>query len=426
MPLPERPPVASRQGNGQARERVRYGLVTWFRTPPRRHGEVAYRREVSFLELFYDLVYVVLIGRATHHLAAHIDWGNVANFAVVFGLIWLAWFNGTFWHEQHGREDGRSRNYIFLQMGLLALLAVFADEATGSDGREFALTYTILFALFTWQWYQVQRIDDRRYRPTTTRYLTGMVASDVVMLTSAFASGSVRTSMWAVIVIGWLLGGTVLMAIDHTEGFGEGVTASLVERVGLFTIIVLGEVVVGVVGGISDADERSARTILTGMLGLTIGMGMWWNYFDLLGRRVPKRRGLRLAGWLYAHLPMTMAIAASGAAMVGLLEHVGDSRTPTATAWLLTGSVAVVLGGVTLAAHALPTDEFPPGMVRYIAPAYGLAAVVCLALGGARPSPVVLVTSVSAVLLLLWLGVFVVFLALGGDPEVTELEPTTG
>ena len=73
----------------------------------------------------------MLIGRATHHLAVHVDGAGVAEFAVVFGLIWLAWFNGTFWHELHGREDGRSRNYIFLQMGLLALLAVFAGEATG-------------------------------------------------------------------------------------------------------------------------------------------------------------------------------------------------------------------------------------------------------------------------------------------------------
>ena len=107
-----------------------------------------YTREVSFLELFYDLVYVVLIGATTHHLAAHVDGRAVAEFAVVFGLIWLAWFNGTLWHELHGREDGRSRNYIFLQMGLLALLAVFAGEATSGDGRPFAITYTLLFAVF--------------------------------------------------------------------------------------------------------------------------------------------------------------------------------------------------------------------------------------------------------------------------------------
>jgi low temperature requirement protein LtrA len=39
----------------------------------------------------------------------------------VFGLIWVAWMNGTLYHELHGREDGRSRLYVFLQMLLLAV-----------------------------------------------------------------------------------------------------------------------------------------------------------------------------------------------------------------------------------------------------------------------------------------------------------------
>src|SRR6476469_2600046 len=141
------------------RQRIRYGMRTWFRTPPRRHGEIVAEREVSFLELFYDLVYVVLIGRATHHLAEHVSGRGIVGCAVVVGMIWLAWFNGTFWHELHGREDGRSRNYICLQMGLLALLAVFAGEATAGDGRPFAITYAVLFALLTWQWWFVRRID---------------------------------------------------------------------------------------------------------------------------------------------------------------------------------------------------------------------------------------------------------------------------
>ena len=36
---------------------------------PRLHGETIASREVSFLELFYDLVFVVVIARAAHHLA---------------------------------------------------------------------------------------------------------------------------------------------------------------------------------------------------------------------------------------------------------------------------------------------------------------------------------------------------------------------
>ncbi len=431
VPVPEIRRSSSEASNGEApvgrravaRQRVRAGLSAWFRTPPRRHGEVWYGREVSFLELFYDLVYVVLIGRTTHHLAVHVDGRSVAEFAVVFGLIWLAWLNGTLWHELHGREDGRSRNYIFLQMGLLALLAVFAGEATGGDGQEFAITYTALFALLTWQWYRVRRVDvDARYRPTSTRWILGMIASMVVMVVSTVAGDDLRVWLWAVVVAGWVIGGLALVVSDHTEGFGEGVTQSLVERMGLFTIIVLGEVVVGVVGGISDAEHRDLLTITIGMIGLTIGMGMWWNYFDMLGRRVPGRRGRRLAGWLYAHLPLTMGIAASGAAMVSLLEHAGESRTPGATGWLLVGSVVIVLGSVTLACTALPSDEFPDGMARHIAPSFAAAAAVIVVIGLVRPAPLVMVSAISAVLLLVWLELFAVYLALGGDPDVTNFE----
>jgi low temperature requirement protein LtrA len=405
-------------GGDEGRERVRRGLKVWFRTPPRRHGEVVYTREVSFLELFYDLVYVVLIGRAAHHLAEHVDWRGVRDFAVVFGLIWLAWFNGTFWHELHAREDGRSRLSIFLQMGLLALLAVFAEDATGDDGAAFAITYAILFALFTWQWYVIQRLDDPRYRSTTVPYLAGMVTSFFAVAISAGLGDAARVAVWAAIGVGWVVGGVLLVARSRTEGFGEGVTASLVERIGLFTIIVLGEVVVGVVGGISDVEDRTARTIATGIIGLTIGMGMWWTYFDVLGRRVPGHRGGPLAGWLYAHLPMTMAIAASGAAMVSLVGHAGDGRTPAATAWLLAGSVAVMLAGVTLAAKALPDDAFPPGMTSHLAPTFALGAVATILIGAVRPGPIVLVTGIAAVQFLTWLWLFVVFLALGGVQTV--------
>ena len=418
----QRPALNSLIGQ-DSRRRIRSGMRTWFRTPPRRHGEVFDTREVSFLELFYDLVFVVLIGRTTHHLSTQITGRTIVEFAVVFGLIWLAWFNGTLWHELHGREDGRSRNYIFVQMGLLAMLAAFAGGAAGDDGQGFALVYTVLFTLLTWQWWQVHRVDtDPRYRPTTIRYLVGMVTTTAVMFASAFVDNTWRVVVWAVVVVCWVVGSYLLVSTDHTEGFGEGVTASLVERMGLFTIIVLGELVVGVVGGISDAEHRDATTIATGILGLTIAMGIWWNYFDMLGRRVPGQRGHRLASWLCAHLPLAMAIAASGAAIVSIIEHAHDSRTPAPTAWLLTGSVAITLGAVSLACTALPIDEFPPGMQRLVGPTSAIGAAVAITIGAFRPAPIVLVASISALLLLVWLAMFAVYLALGGNPDVENFQ----
>jgi hypothetical protein len=90
----------------------------------RPHGEVIEDRTVSFLELFYDLVYVVLVGQLAHTLAEDVSWSGVLDFVVVFGLIWIGWFNGAQFHELHGREDGRNRSFIFLQMGSARLAVV--------------------------------------------------------------------------------------------------------------------------------------------------------------------------------------------------------------------------------------------------------------------------------------------------------------
>jgi low temperature requirement protein LtrA len=243
-----------------------------------------------------------------------------------------------------------------------------------------------------------------------------------VIFASAFAPDSLRVALWALVVVCWVGGGHVLLSRDHTEGFGEGVTESLVERMGLFTIIVLGEMVVGVVLGMSDAEHRDATTIATGMIGLTVCMGIWWNYFDMLGRRVPGRRGPRLANWLYAHLPLTMSVAAAGAALVSIVGHASESSVPAPTAWLFTCAVAVTFAAVGVACTALPADEFPPGMRRWIAPTFAVAAVIPIVIGAIESAPVVLVSCTAAVLFLAWLVLFAVFLACGGDPEVIDFQ----
>src|SRR5262245_64343917 len=113
-----------------------------FWQPPRPHGDVIVDRTVTFLELLYDLVYVVVIGRASFALARHVTWRGVGEFVVVFTMIWIAWFNGTVYKGLQDRDDGRSRSFVFVQMLILALLAVFTADAAGASGRGFAVVYT--------------------------------------------------------------------------------------------------------------------------------------------------------------------------------------------------------------------------------------------------------------------------------------------
>ena len=371
-----------------------------FWQPPRAHGEVIEDRTVSFLELFYDLVYVVVVARAAHTLAEHIAWREVGEFAAIFGLIWLAWLNGTTYYDLHGREDGRTRTFVFIQMMLLALLAVFTGDAAGEGGTGFAIVFTLFLLVLSWMWFSVRQQDSEEYAALTARYLSGMAVSVIVMAVSVFLPDGPRMIVWGAFVASWIV---LWVMIERWARAGEDIgftpTDSLIERFGLFTIIVLGEVVVGVVTGLSEV-ERTLESVATGVIGLMIGFGIWWTYFDFVGRRFP-RQGFQSL-WMAAHLPVVMAIAASGAAMVGVIEHAGDDRAPAAAAWLLSGSVAVALLGLVAIMTTLGDFERLASIYRPLTQGMVVAAVAALAVAWWGPAPWLLALLMVMILSVVW------------------------
>ncbi len=376
----------------------------WLWSPPRAHGEAIAGRRVSFLELFYDLVYVAVISQAAHHLAEHVTVRGSAEFAVIFALIWIAWVGGSLYLDLHGREDGRTRNAVFVQMAILVLLAVFTADAAGDSGAAFAVVYAIFLAVEMLLYYTVRRQDrwdPGGYQAATGRWVTGLGLGAVVMLASALLPDEPRLSVWAGVAVAFVVGMLLLgrSGLDITQGLPP--TESLVERFGLFTIIVLGEVVFGIVEGLSSA-EHDAKTITTGMLALWIGFGFWWVYFDFIGRRLPRRDFRAIVPWLLSHLPITMSIAAAGAAMVSLIAHAHDARTPAGTAWLLSGAVALGMLALILTERSLADAERLDPVYRPLRMALAAGAAASLIVGWARPAPWLLALLLVAILSVVW------------------------
>jgi low temperature requirement protein LtrA len=90
--------------------------------PPRPHGQQPRERVVGPLELFYDLAVVVLVAQDADQLALDLSSRGLAEFAVVFTLLWFAWLNGSLHHELHGREDARGRSIFLVQVLVLATM----------------------------------------------------------------------------------------------------------------------------------------------------------------------------------------------------------------------------------------------------------------------------------------------------------------
>ena len=276
---------------------------------------------------------------------------------MVFGLIWLAWINGAVYHDLHGRAEGRTRTYVFLQMGILALLAVFTGGATRDEGPAFALVYSVYLLLLGWLWYSVRRRDEPAFRPVTTPYIAGVMASALIVAGSALLSDRARLVTWGLVVAGWVAG---LALLDWRNGATRDTSVnasdSMVERFDLFTIIVLGEVVVGVVGGITEAG-RTPIAVVTGILGLGIGFAYWWSYFDLVGSRRVASARTSLSRWVLGHLPVTLSIAATGAVMVNMIDHSSGAHSRQPAAMLVSVSVAGGVLALNLIATALTDWE---------------------------------------------------------------------
>ncbi len=135
------------------------------------------------------------------------------------------------------------------------------------------------------------------------------------------------------------------------------ISPSLVERFGLFTIIVLGEVMVRVVSGITEHHRLSWMVGVTAFLGTLIAIGLWWMYFDSVSHHLPNPGVAMVSAWFYLHLPLTMGIASVGAAVFNVVAHAGE-HLAAEVRWLLVAAVGIVLIIIAVLTLTIQLNQF--------------------------------------------------------------------
>ncbi len=351
------------------------------------------------LEHFYDLVFVVLIGQATHHPdpAKY----STVTFVAVFGWIWMLWLSGTMIHEIHGRKDGRSRISIFAQMSFLAVLAVFVPEVGDNGGGPFAFITAIFLCFLAWLWTVVAKESEATAWLARWCAIGSGLSALVFVLTAFLVPAGKQAVVWGALGSFWVLTAVLLEYFNPSRFMlGERVSRRLVARFGLFTVIVLGETVFAVVNGFRGS-EPGFWTLSSGLLGLGVGFGFWWIFFDFVAQSPPARR--RRTVWVFLHLPLSLGMAGSGAAAVALIEHAHDQRSPAPAAWLFVVSAATALLCVDLLALTIEADR-SARTSRSLFLLVLAAAVVVLVAGSLRPPPPLLLLGVVGVQILVWLS----------------------
>ena len=342
-------------------DQLKRSFRNWWKAP-RRVIDREVDRRVTFLELFYDLVYVVLIAELAHALSENINLIGIGSFVFLFVIVWWAWINGTMYHDLHGHNDTRTRVLTFMQMFCVAAMAVFAHNALGEGSVGFALSFAAMQLALTFLWWRTG-VHDPLHRPLSRPYSLTCLITALIFVLSVFIPTPWRLYMWGLsLLVSLILPLYVLTlgrkdpAIQAEIDRSSAATPAGVERYGLFTIIVLGEVIVGVVQGVAGHHHLSWLVGGTAFLGMLIAIGIWWIYFDFISHRMPLNRKIPTYGWMYLHLPMTISIATVGAAVLNTVEHSGE-LLPSEVRWLLVGALAVALASIAILMRTIQVPE---------------------------------------------------------------------
>jgi low temperature requirement protein LtrA len=259
----------------------------------------------------------------------------------------------------------------------------------------------VLFAILAVLWLLAARDDRPEYRRPSRLFVTGTAGCAAALASTALLPASVRVPAWGLLDVAYLAGFTAALFASPAQAAAVLVTDALIERFGLLAIIVLGETLTGVVAGLAG-EPVNGLTLAVGLVAVVVGFGAWWTYFDFAGHRHPRPEPAANLQWMLSHLPLTAAIAAMGTAMVSLVDHAHDGRTPAATAWLLCAGAAVVLGATMLVAASLQAWHRDRGLYQPLARACAAVAVACLGLGAVRPAPLFLGLALVVLLSIPW------------------------
>ena len=394
-------------------ERIRFR--SWWQ-PPKPARDHPEERRVTFLELFYDLVYVVIVAELSHALSEHVNLTGISTFIFLFVIVWWAWLNGALYHDMHGNNDIRTRVFTFLQMVTVAAMAVLAHNATEDGSTGFAVAYAAFHLILTWLWFRTG-VYDPHHRPLSRPYSTTFLVTTLLFLISIFVPTPWRFALWVLALATDLVMLLVVMtsrnpAMRAQVNRVDLISDSLVERFGLFTIIVLGEVIVGVVSGVAGHAHLSWLAGISGLLGMLIAIGLWWVYFDFISGRAPIPRTGKLLSWVYLHLPIAIGITAVGAGILNVVEHAGDHQS-TAVHWLLVSAIALVLLSIGFILKSLNVPENQRQVYRTGGHITFLAGVLVLVTGwlplDTTPLLLVLITLLLAPVfygILVWIKVF--------------------
>jgi low temperature requirement protein LtrA len=257
--------------------------MTWsdlVRPPRLQHSETdaGKQRTATWLELFFDLAFVLVVGELGVGLGNDLTLHGVLVFAGLFTSVWWAWAGFTFYANRFDTDDVVYRLAKLTAMLAVAGLAASASDATETLAAPFALCQAALRIMLVCLYLRAYR-HVAQARTLIAVYVVAEGLAGCLWRAGAVAPAPVRYACWAVAVAAEAA--APIMATMRSAGLPLHFEY-LPERFGLFVILVLGESVAAIAVGVNETHWEPV-TVTVAALGFVVAVSLWWTYFDLAG-----------------------------------------------------------------------------------------------------------------------------------------------
>ena len=341
-------------------------------------SEAEEERRTSYLELFFDLVFVFAITQVTVLLLSNTSAAGFARSALVLALVWWAW-SGFTWMTNAIDIESQVTKLLFLAgMAGAFFMALAVPHAYTDQGVWFGCAYLFIgvlnISLYGWG------LKDRPAEFAALKRLVPffLLSPALVLVGGLVDKLPLRSGLWvAAIVVA--VGGVLATGNDNAWRVSP---AHFAERYALIVIIALGESIVAIGTSVEEIprDAAFALSVLVAFAGVA---ALWFAYFGFvsgaveraLQRALPNKRApLARDVFTIFHYPIVLGIVFFAVAAKKMVAHPEDALSRPGRAALGFG-VALFFAGFLLSRYRIVRTI---GWERAVGAAATLVAVVVL------------------------------------------------
>ena len=290
-----------------------------WRTPQHHLDTENAHDHVHWVELFYDLIHVVIIFLLGNYLSDHLSFEGFLAFAGLFIAIWFAWADSSVFNSLFISTDVKHRMIMSSQIVTAMVMAASIPAVHGKGWMFFALAYAANRMITAYLYHRTNRLGvEESLLATKVSRQFAMLA--VVFAISAFlpkpfnyllfAAGIVSIQLFYMLPkVGFLECHRFLPRLGHMS-----------ERFALLLLIVVGE---GFFKLVVTLSEKGVYKVDPGVFvnfvfgGISVFV-LCWIYFDFVGNGKPKDNNKwTLVNWWLAHLFLMLSAVMVGVALAG-------------------------------------------------------------------------------------------------------------